>query len=1533
MADLKTVELNEHQKALKEQFIKKYCGEKSPFESANLYQRMFFTWVNPILSICQKMPYTPDMLYQLPERNKCENEVVLFRNNIKKVRLELHDKIEQTRYLEDSKKPNILQKAMFRTYKCEVIMCIFLLQIFTVMEYVSTFLMYFTLNAFKEEPINLVKIWQLLGSIILSRIFNTMLSAWLWFVIDNLIGIKILYSQNCILLDTSLKKCFQRDKEFTVGEVMNQNTTDINKITSLAGKACDIFLLPIEITVAFVILAFMTGYAIQPSTLIVLLCAYITRLVTLLSMKLQKMIQSEGDVLLKTIYGVYNNIRFIKMEALENFFLAKIMKSKKDKTWVFFKKRMVDQLSRLINMTFSTMLMVSLFGFYVYFGNELTVTSVFTILQIFNRFKDKIFQSADLLNEVTQSLVSVRRMNNFICSDEIDKSYIEYKNLVQTSEENLNDPYAIEITDGNFFWVDKKKDSYLKQKKKNEKEQLSKSVCCSCFDKKSTGKKSKTSTKSSISSTKTRITMPPGVKDLTKPLLQDENQALDAKIERINKNTKISDKNQKNRETDNLVLDTTESNLNDTLQESTITENKVLQDKTEVDDESENYYTEPDLVLKNINIKIRKGHCIAIIGKIGSGKSSLLNSLFGELFVQNTHESNTKIRIDTNSISYVAQTVWLQSKPVKDNILFYEDYDEKRYNDAINYSQMTSDLNIMPDRDRTMLGDKGVNLSGGQKVRLSLARALYSNKDIIIMDDPISALDVSVGKNIMEETILKHLSGKTRIVVTHAINYLSFFDYIYIMDEGKIVQEGPFSKIEQTDEYLLLRDIIKKNEEKKSEQAESLKKHSSISSKDVLEKLASEPTTPLKAKLQKVLSINEEVKRKQSKDEQQIEEEKNLKDDDDQTDILIKKKSSGQSQENKAKKSEEVMFKEEDTEIIANITKEEDRNRGHVSWKCKIKYFALRGGAAIFTIDIIVIVSQRVFGFAKDYYTQYWTDLDPENRNSTDFQIWFSVLGLTENIITVIRSIMLDIVSCFFMMKLAFKIHSNLIYASVNKFWDRVPVGRVINRCISDVGRSEDSLRGCTSYSMYLITMALQQFFVVSFTTNQLVWIAIFLNLILCYFTFRYFMKCKLELERNNNIIRSPIYSQIGENLNGLTTIRVFDIEAPIMMDYYKQINKARICKFNDYGTSSWLEIRFQFLQLLITIPGFIVIIYFTPKVGLIALLITNVFGISDTINSLLRTITAMEQCFVSWERCVNYMNVSTEPGYTDIKKTEDRFQKKIPLVDTNYIKSISSDVSGWPSNGNIQMKDVNVRYQPQLDLALNNINLDVKPGTKVGIVGRTGAGKTTLLWSLLKSFQDYEGEIIIDGLELKGIDNKKLRKNITFIMQEPHLFEDTLRVNLDPNGNFADDEMIGILKRLDIWEKFISFKDKEEDIGLNYKIEDNSQNLSQGEKQLLCMARALLNKNRIILLDEATANIDISTEAKIQKAIRDNFGHSTILMIAHRLNTIMFCDKILVLEKGNVQEYGDLESLKEDPNSVFGTMLKMDDDIKNYIK
>ena len=249
-----------------------------------------------------------------------------------------------------------------------------------------------------------------------------------------------------------------------------------------------------------------------------------------------------------------------------------------------------------------------------------------------------------------------------------------------------------------------------------------------------------------------------------------------------------------------------------------------------------------------------------------------------------------------------------------------------------------------------------------------------------------------------------------------------------------------------------------------------------------------------------------------------------------------------------------------------------------------------------------------------------------------------------------------------------------------------------------------------------------------------------------------------------------------------------------------------------------------------------------------------------------------------------------------------------------------------WPRGGDMSIRDLKVKYRPDLPNVLKGITLHVDHGCKVGIVGRTGAGKTTFISTLYRNFDDYEGDIFFDGRELRTLDLKVLRSNMTIIPQDPYIFQMTLRENLDPLKEKSDEEMESLLEEVGLWDKFSKGK------GLATEIEQGGANLSQGEKQLLCLSRALLNKNKLILMDEATANIDSVTEQIIQRLLKEKFTDCTIFMIAHRLNTILHCDKVLVLDQGNILEFGDLETLRNDPNSHFGQMLTKADELTQHL-
>ena len=304
-----------------------------------------------------------------------------------------------------------------------------------------------------------------------------------------------------------------------------------------------------------------------------------------------------------------------------------------------------------------------------------------------------------------------------------------------------------------------------------------------------------------------------------------------------------------------------------------------------------------------------------------------------------------------------------------------------------------------------------------------------------------------------------------------------------------------------------------------------------------------------------------------------------------------------------------------------------------------------------------------------------------------------------------------------------------------------------------------------------------------------------------------------------------------------------------------------------------------------------------------------------------------LENNFISFERCHFFTNIEPEKGYTDLQMITDQYKKGLSFISENNSNLTNS---GYMTKGELEFKNFSVKYRPELPYVLKDINFKVKPGRRVGIIGRTGCGKTTLMSAIYRSFEEYEGEILIDGHEISSVDLRQLRSKMTIIPQDPILFNGSLQINLDPYGLHKGDEIMYILIDFGVWDKFNL------EGGLDFKIEASGNNISQGERQLLIMARALLNKNKLILFDEVTANIDIETGQLIQKAVEKHFRESTIIIIAHRLDTIMFCDDVLVLDSteddngkhggGKIVEYGEIKTLLNDNKSWFGKMKGKND-------
>lgn len=315
--------------------------------------------------------------------------------------------------------------------------------------------------------------------------------------------------------------------------------------------------------------------------------------------------------------------------------------------------------------------------------------------------------------------------------------------------------------------------------------------------------------------------------------------------------------------------------------------------------------------------------------------------------------------------------------------------------------------------------------------------------------------------------------------------------------------------------------------------------------------------------------------------------------------------------------------------------------------------------------------------------------------------------------------------------------------------------------------------------------------------------------------------------------------------------VRLFKKEKDTKKAYYNAINENYKNQMMLQGVRSWFKIRIEFLSLLIIIPGFVLCIWVAKSPGMFAVMLRYTLSITEDIGSLMTALSNNENRFISFERCYHFTTLEPEEGYKNLAETERRFfsGENITLMDTEREE--------WMTHGALELKNFSCRYRADAPLVLKNVNLNIRAGKKVGIVGRTGAGKTTLTKAIYRTFQEYDGEILIDGREIRDLDVQTLRSKITTIPQDPHLFLDTLRNNLDPHRKYADEDIISILENFGIWEKFQG----EDPSGLDFEVLEGGKNLSQGEKQLLVMARALLNKNKLILLDEATANIDVKTE------------------------------------------------------------------------
>uniref|UniRef100_A0A7N9CTT4 Multidrug resistance-associated protein 4 n=1 Tax=Macaca fascicularis TaxID=9541 RepID=A0A7N9CTT4_MACFA len=759
------------------------------------------------------------------------------------------------------------------------------------------------------------------------------------------------------------------------------------------------------------------------------------------------------------------------------------------------------------------------------------------------------------------------------------------------------------------------------------------------------------------------------------------------------------------------------------------------------------------------------------------------------------------------------------------------------------------DLQLLEDGDLTVIGDRGTTLSGGQKARVNLARAVYQDADIYLLDDPLSAVDAEVSRHLFELCICQTLHEKITILVTHQLQYLKAASQILILKDGKMVQKGTYTEFLKSG--IDFGSLLKKD----NEESEQLPV----------------PGTP--------------TLRNRTFSE-----------------------SSVWSQQSSRPSLKDGAVETQDTENVPVTLSDENRSEGKVGFQAYKNYF--RAGAHWIVIIFLILLNTaaQVAYVLQDWWLSYWANQQSmlnvtvngggNITKKLDLNWYLGIYsGLTAA--TVLFGIARSLLVFYVLVNSSQTLH-NKMFESILKapvlFFDRNPIGRILNRFSKDIGHLDDLLPLTV---LDFIQTLLQVVGVVSVAVAVIPWIAIPLVPLGIVFIFlrRYFLETSRDVKRLESTTRSPVFSHLSSSLQGLWTIRAYKAEERCqeLFDAHQDLHSEAWFLF--LTTSRWFAVRLDAIcaMFVIVVAFGSLILAKTLDAGQVGLALSYALTLMGMFQWCVRQSAEVENMMISVERVIEYTDLEKEAPW--------ECQKRPPPT--------------WPHEGVIIFDNVNFMYSLDGPLVLKHLTALIKSREKVGIVGRTGAGKSSLISALFR-LSEPEGKIWIDKILTTEIGLHDLRKKMSIIPQEPVLFTGTMRKNLDPFNEHTDEELWNALQEVQLKETIEDLPGK-----MDTELAESGSNFSVGQRQLVCLARAILRKNQILIIDEATANVDPRTDELIQKKIREKFAHCTVLTIAHRLNTIIDSDRIMVLDSGRLKEYDEPYVLLQNKESLFYKMVQ----------
>ncbi|KAL1925489.1 uncharacterized protein VTP21DRAFT_372 [Calcarisporiella thermophila] len=1381
-----------------EQDTKENPREPSPSSQASIFATLTFNWVNPLIQLGFKRPLEEQDLYELPPEYQPKG---------------------QFEYFSTIRKSSLLRRIVAANSGSLTMQIVFCL-IVSLFDYGAPFFLQKLLNYIQHPTDKLELAFLYVICMTSCQVVRTLASGQMFYH-GRSMDINLRGQLNGDVYAKSLRRKDLTGLVVDEKEVDDASQADIGKITNLMAVDTHrvgvissfwyfLVVCPVTIVIGFAFLCTVIGFwsAIFGFAVMVLIIP-LNSVVSRLYNHYQNRLMAARDSRISLMNELLQGIRMVKFFAWEPRFRDRILDVRKHEL-----KQLMYSFICLGGQTMvwvGTPVLVPLFSFAFYTGvekRELTAATAFTAIAIFERLRVPLSALPDVLMDVLNGLVSLRRIESFLTADEI--SPLSPQHLQQSGEIQ-----KIGFEGASFQWH--------------------------------------------VGST---------------------------------------------------LKEATESANNSTFQ------------------------------LRELTLDFPIGELSIVFGPTGCGKTSLLMAMLGEMDIVSgkVFLPRGQVLLDPvtllnrNGIAYVAQQPWLQQATIRENILFGQPLDMDRYRKVLRDCALVRDLEILEQGDQTEVGEKGITLSGGQKQRIALARAVYSRASHVLLDDCLSAVDSHTAKHIYLRCLTGELMrGRTRILVTHHVRLcLPSAKYLVSIRDGRVEAAGEVTKLRESGRLASML-----AEEAATVPSDMAADYEDSESSDTAAESGEDEPLPI---------ING-------------------------LDISLP----GQNTNALSSSTADQNNSNPDAKPNGKLVQEEARERGGVKLEVYMTYLVAAGGILFALGHFGGILMARASLVMESWWLREWTKVYGSRQNQKQDiagllvnntlvntedgsffapmvlpnlitalplnspQESFSVSSYDSNLSTsknamesasiyyylsIYALICISTIS-FTVIRLAVQytgslrasriLHERLLNAILRapiRFYDKTPIGRILNRFAKDLEAVDAQL--VVNWSGVLINaIAVSAVVVViDYIAPWFLVISIIIALIY-YWVGRMYIANSRELKRLDSVSRSPIYSHFGETLVGVATIRAFGEQSRFMNELLCRVENNLRPYYYLWCSNRWLSVRADGIGALVSglTGGFLLFRIARGEVdaGTAGLALSYALNFVSQVNFFMRWYTEMEMSLNAVERVQEFVDMPQEP----------------PAIIEG-----SRPPAAWPTDGRIQVKDLVIKYAPELDPVIHGISFTINPGEKVGIVGRTGSGKSTMAISLFRFVEPESGSISIDGIDISSIGLHDLRSRLTIIPQEPILFSGTIRSNLDPFDEHDDAELWASLRRVHLIDNpaHVSEYSSEQNraiTSLDMPVSEGGGNFSQGQRSLLCLARALLRNSKILVMDEATASVDFDTDSRIQTTIREEFSDATLICIAHRLQTVIDYNRILVLDQGRIVEFDSPWNLLQNQNSVFYSLCE----------